>query len=206
MMEDKFEYLKSLIPTFDKLLKRLVFKGVDVKYNLSLPREDKTPHIICRFYIEVDKLYKGSPTYDERYKQVVSDLDFSIVDASRYIDLSRFDVENVYEYIEKDYVESVVKTCKDELEKTLVSQYELDWSTVYRYDFSVRLAEDNDYISDLRIVVWSDNLDEGYGLDEDIADAGLDCDKVENIAQNILEKNGVMDSEFTLQMSICERY
>ena len=205
-MEDKFEQLKSLIPTLDKLLKRLVFKNVDIKYRLSLPREGRTPHIICRFYIEVDKLYKGSPTYNERYKQVVSDLDFSIVDASKYIGLSRLDINNVYEYIEKDYVESIVLKCHEELQKTLVSQYELDWSTVYAYDFSIQLFEDYDYISDLRIVAWCSNLDEGYGLSDDIDESGLDCDKVENIVQNILEKNGVTESEFNLQMGICESY
>lgn len=205
-MEDKFEYLKRLIPTFDKLLKRLVFKDVDIKYSLSLPREGRTPYIICRFYIEVDKLYKGSPTYDERYEQVVLDLDFSIVDASKYIGLSRLDINNVYEYIEKDYVESAVLTCQNELRKTLVSQYELDWSTVYAYDFSVQLFENYDYISDLRIVAWCGNLDEGYGLSDEIAESGLDCDKVENIVQNILEKNGVTESGFNLEMGICERY
>lgn len=205
-MEDKFEYLKSLIPTFDKLLKTLIFKGVDIKYNLSLPRVEKSPHIICKFYIEVDKLYKGSPTYDEQYKKVVSDLDFSIVDASKYIGLTRLDIDNRYEYIEKNYVESVVLKCHEELQKTLVSQYELDWSTVYAYDFSIQLFENYDYISDLRIVAWCSNLDEGYGLSDEIAESGLDCDKVENIVQNILEKNGVTESEFNLQMGICERY
>ena len=73
-----------------KLLSHSVFKGVDVEHEFYLEETNSlsSQYIMLKFYIDIDKQYKGSPTYDENYKKTVNEIEHKVNDVLRYVGLS----------------------------------------------------------------------------------------------------------------------
>ena len=64
----KIEELKSKLPMLEKIVESLILNRVDVKHDFHVV-ENRYPHILMQFYLELDKMYKGSPIYDEDIKR-----------------------------------------------------------------------------------------------------------------------------------------
>ena len=85
--EKKIEEFKKTLPVLERVIESLIFKGVDVKHEFHVAENSTIPYILLQFYIDIDKQYKGSPTYDEEYQKTVYEIEHKINDVLRYAGL-----------------------------------------------------------------------------------------------------------------------
>lgn len=201
----KIEELKSKLPMLEKIVENLVFKGVDVKHDFHVV-EDRFPHILMQFYLELDRMYKGSPIYDEDYKKVVNEIEMKINDTIKYAGLGLIEVVQHYTYTEMEYIDEVVKDCKDDLINILTMEYKIPYDLIGYYDILVQLNYNPDFPSDTKILAYCESLGRsGMGTDSQFMDRGVDCDKLIEIVDIIFDKNGVKDSGFQYSNCMCEK-
>ena len=208
--EKRIEELRTALPVLEKVIKSLIFKGVDVEHEFYIEESNslRSQYIMLKFYIDIDKQYKGSPTYDENYKKTVDEIEHKINDVLRYVGLSPIGTGVVqhYEYINDDYVQEVVKNCHDELINILTMEYKIPYNLIVEYDILVQLQENPDYPGDTNIMAYSHSLGKsGLGTDSGFMDRGVDCDKLIEIADNVFDLFGVRDSGFPYHNFMCER-
>ena len=201
----KIEELKSKLPMLEKIVENLVFKGVDVKHDFHVV-EDRFPHILMQFYLELDRMYKGSPIYDEDYKKVVNEIEMKVNDTIKYAGLGLTEVGQHYTYTEMEYIDEVVKDCKDDLINILTMEYKIPYHLFEEYNITIQLNYTPDYPSDTTILAYSYSLGKsGLGTDSQFMDRGIDCDKLIEIVDIIFDKNGVKDSGFQYSNCMCEK-
>jgi len=205
--EKKIEEFKKTLPVLERVIESLIFKGVDVKHEFHVAENSTIPYILLQFYIDIDKQYKGSPTYDEEYQKTVYEIEHKINDVLRYAGLSPIGpgVVQHYTYINDEYVQEVVKNCHDELINILTMEYKIPYHLIQEYDILVQLQENPDYPSDTNILAYSSPLSQGWGTDSGFMDRGIDCDKLIEIADNVFETLGVKESGFPYHNFICEK-
>lgn len=207
--EKYLEQLQKSVGVLEKVLDSLVFKGVEVKHDFHVVPNDYRSYAMLQFYIDIDKQYKGSPTYDEDYKNVVHEIEHKVNDVLRYAGLSPYGgvgtTKQYYTYVNDDYVKEVTKNCHDELINILINEYNIPYYLLEEYDITIQLNDNPDYPSDTTILAYSYPLTQGFGTDSRLMDNGIDCDKLSEIVDGIFERNGVTESGFRYQNSICER-
>ena len=207
--EKYLEQLQQSVGVLEKVLDTLVFKGVEVKHDFHVVPNDYRSYAMLQFYIDIDKQFKGSPTYDEEYKNVVYEIEHKVNDVLRYAGLSPYGgvgaTKQYYTYVNDDYVKEVTKNCHDELINILINEYNIPYHLLEEYDIMIQLNDNPDYPSDTTILAYSYPLTQGFGTDSRLMDNGIDCDKLSEIVDGIFERNGVTDSGFNHQNSICER-
>ena len=205
--EKKIEEFKKTLPVLERVIESLIFKGVDVKHEFHVAENSTIPYILLQFYIDIDKQYKGSPTYDEEYQKTVYEIEHKINDVLRYAGLSPIGpgVVQHYTYINDEYVQEVVKNCHDELINILTMEYKIPYHLIQEYDILVQLQENPDYPSDTNILAYSSPLSQGWGTDSGFMDRGIDCDKLIEIVDNVFETFGVKESGFLYHNFICEK-
>ena len=207
--EKYLEQLQKSVGVLEKVLDSLVFKGVEVKHDFHVVPNDYRSYVMLQFYIDIDKQYKGSPTYDEKYKNVVHEIEHKVEDVLRYAGLSPHGgvgaTKQYYTYINDDYVQEVTKNCNDELMNILTNEYNIPYYLIEEYSILIQLNENPDYPTDTTIFAYSYPLTQGFGTDSRLMDNGIDCDKISEIVDGIFERNGVTESGFRYQNSICER-
>ena len=202
----KIEELKSKLPMLEKIVESLIFKGVDVKHDFHVV-ENRFPHISMQFYLELDKMYKGSPIYDEDYKKAVNEIEMKVNDIIKYAGLGLTEVAQHYTYTEMEYIDEVVKDCKDDLINILTMEYKIPYHLFEEYNITIQLNYTPDYPSDTTILAYSYSLGKsGWGTDSQFMDRGIDCDKLIEIVDIIFDKNGVKDSGFQYSNSMCEKW
>jgi len=207
--EKYLEQLQKSVGVLEKVLDTLVFKGVEVKHDFHVVPNDYRSYAMLQFYIDIDKQFKGSPTYDEEYKNVVHEIEHKVNDVLRYAGLSPYGgvgaTKQYYTYVNDDYVKKVTKNCHDELINILINEYNIPYYLLEEYDIIIQLNDNPDYPSDTTILAYSYPLTQGFGTDSRLMDNGIDCDKLSDIVDGIFKRNGVTDSGFNHQNSICER-
>ena len=205
--EKKIEEFKKTLPVLERVIESLIFKGVDVKHEFHVAENSTIPYILLQFYIDIDKQYKGSPTYDEEYQKTVYEIEHKINDVLRYARLSPIGpgVVQHYTYINDEYVQEVVKNCHDELINILTMEYKIPYHLIQEYDILVQLQENPDYPSDTNILAYSSPLSQGWGTDSGFMDKAIDCDKLIEIIDNVVETFGVKESGFPYHNFICEK-
>ena len=205
--EKRIEELRTALPILEKVIKSLIFKGVDIEHEFHVAENSNIPYILLQFYIDIDKQYNGSPTYDEEYKNTVDGIEHKINDVLRYAGLSPMGpgVVQHYTYINDEYVQEVVKNCHDEIINILTMEYKIPYHLIEEYNILVQLQENPDYPSDTNILAYSSPLSTGWGTDSGFMDRGIDCDKLIEIADNVFETFGVKESGFLYHNFICEK-
>ena len=207
--EKYIEQLQQSVGVLEKVLESLVFKGVEVKHDFHVVPSDFRSYVMLQFYIDIDKQYKGSPTYDEDYKNVVHEIEHKVEDVLRYAGLSPHGglgaTKQHYTYINDDYVKEVTKNCHDELINILTNEYNIPYNLIQEYLIMIQLNDNPDYPTDTTILAYSYPLTQGFGTDSRLMDNGIDCDKLSEIVDGIFERNGVTESGFRYQNSICEK-
>ena len=205
--EKRIEELRTALPVLEKVIKSLIFKGIDVKHEFHIAESSTIPYILLQFYIDIDKQYNGSPTYDEEYKKTVDEIEHKVNDVLRYAGLSPIgpNVVQHYTYVNDEYVQEVVKNCHDELINILTMEYKIPYHLIQEYDILVQLQENPDYPSDTNILAYSSPLSTGWGTDSGFMDRGIDCDKLIEIADKVFETLGVTKSGFPYHNFICEK-
>jgi hypothetical protein len=207
--EKYLEQLQQSVGVLEKVLESLVFKGVEVKHDFHVVPSDFRSYVMLQFYIDIDKQYKGSPTYDEEYKNVVHEIEHKVEDVLRYAGLSPHGgvgaTKQHYTYINDDYVKEVTKNCHDELMNILTNEYNIPYNLIQEYLIMIQLNDNPDYPTDTTILAYSYPLTQGFGTDSRLMDNGIDCDKLSEIVDGIFERNGVTESGFRYQNSICEK-
>jgi len=207
--ENRIEGLQSSIGVLEKVLESLVFKGVEVKHDFHVVDSDYFPYALLQFYIDIDKQFKGSPTYDEDYKNVVHEIEHKVEDVLRYAGLSQHGgvgaTKQYYTYINDDYVKEVTKNCHDELMNILTNEYNIPYNLLQEYLIMIQLNDNPDYPTDTTILAYSYPLTQGFGTDSRLMDNGIDCDKLSEIVDGIFERNGIPESGFRYQNAICEK-
>ena len=86
--EKRIEELKKTLPVLERVIESLIFKRVDIKHEFHVAENSTIPYILLQFYIDIDKQYNGSPTYDEEYQKTVYEIEHKINDVLRYAGLS----------------------------------------------------------------------------------------------------------------------
>jgi hypothetical protein len=201
----KIEELKNKLPMLEKIVENLVLKRVDVKHDFHVV-ENRYPHILMQFYLELDRMYKGSPIYDEDYKKVVNEIEMKINDTIKYAGLGLTEVGQHYTYTEMEYIDEVVKDCEDDLINILTMEYKIPYHLFEEYNITIQLNYTPDYPSDTTILAYSHSLGKsGWGTDSQFMDRGVDCDKLIEIVDIIFDKNGVKDSGFQYSNCMCEK-
>jgi len=201
----KIEELKSKLPMLEKIVENLIFNRVDVKHDFHVV-ENRYPHILMQFYLELDKMYKGSPIYDEDYKKVTNEIEMKVYDVIKYAGLAVTEIGQYYTYTEMEYIDEVVKDCKDDLTNILTMEYKIPYHLLEEYNITIQLNYTPDYPSDTTILAYSFSLGKsGLGTDSQFMDRGVDCDKLIEIVDIIFDKNGVKDSGFQYSNCMCEK-
>ena len=207
--EKYIEQLQQSVGVLEKVLESLVFKGVEVKHDFHVVPSDFRSYVMLQFYIDIDKQYKGSPTYDEDYKNVVHEIEHKVEDVLRYAGLSPHGglgaTKQHYTYINDDYVKEVTKNCHDELINILTNEYNIPYNLIQEYLIMIQMNDNPDYPTDTTILAYSYPLTQGFGTDSRLMDNGIDCDKLSEIVDGIFERNGIPESGFRYQNSICEK-
>ena len=207
--ENRLEELQSSIDVLEKVLESLVFKGVNVGHDFHVVDSDYFPYALLQFYIDIDKQFKGSPTYDEDYKNIVHEIEHKVENVLRYAGLSPHGgvgaTKQYFAYINDDYVQEVVKNCHDELINILTNEHNIPYYLIEEYSILIQLNQNPDYPTDTTIFAYSYPLSQGFGTDSRLMDRGINCDKISDIVDGIFERNGVIESGFRFQNSICER-
>ena len=209
MDEDKRkENLQNSVDILNKIVDNILFKGVEVKHDFHVAETSIRPYILLQFYIDIDKQFKGSPTYDENYQKVVYEIEHKVNDILKYVGLSptSTDVLQHYTYINDDYVQEVTKNCNDDIINILTHEYKIPYDLIQDYSILVQLQENPDYPSDTNILAYSHSLGKsGLGTDSQFMNRGVDCDKLIEIVDIIFDKNGVKDSGFQYSNCMCEK-
>jgi len=205
--EKKIEEFKKTLPILERVIESLIFKGVDVKHEFHVAENSTIPYILLQFYIDIDKQYNGSPTYDEEYQKTVYEIEHKINDVLRYAGLSPIGpgVVQYYTYVNDEYVQEVVKNCHNDVINILTNEYKIPYHLIQEYSILVQLQVNPDYPSDTNILAYSHPLSTGWGTDSGFMDRGVDCDKLIEIADTVFETNGVKDSGFQYHNFMCEK-
>ena len=155
-----------------------------------------------KYMLILIKMYKGSPTYDKEYQDIIKQLDFEIKDISKYFNIPTQQLEPHYTYINYDFTKEIVSKSQHEWYLILMDEYGIRRDLLEQYEFMVDLILDPDYVSDTRIVAWCQYINNT----EVFYDVNLDCDKIESVVISVLENNGVMDSGMLVHIGVCEEY
>ena len=201
----KIEELKSKLPMLEKIVENLIFNRVDVKHDFHVV-ENRYPHILMQFYLELDKMYKGSPIYDEDYKKVTNEIEMKVYDVIKYAGLAVTEIGQYYTYTEMEYIDEVVKDCKDDLTNILTMEYKIPYHLLEEYNITIQLNYTPDYASDTKILAYCESLGRsGMGTDSRFMERGVSCNKLIEIVDIIFDKNGVKDSGFEYSNCMCEK-
>jgi len=210
MMEEekRIEDLQQSVNILEKIVDKVLFKDVEVKHDFHVAKTSIRPYVLLQFYIDIDKQFKGSPTYDENYQKTVDEIEHKVNDILKYIGLSPIgpDVLQHYTYINDEYVQEVAKNCNDDIINILTHEYKIPYDLIQEYDILVQLQENPDYPSDTNILAYSHSLGKsGLGTDSRFMDRGVDCDKLIEITDSVFETNGVKESGFPYHNFMCEK-
>lgn len=210
MMEEekRIEDLQQSVNILDKIVDKVLFKDVEVKHDFHVAKTSIRPYVLLQFYIDIDKQFKGSPTYDENYQKTVDEIEHKVNDILKYIGLSPIgpDVLQHYTYINDEYVQEVAKNCNDDIINILTHEYKIPYDLIQDYSILVQLQENPDYPSDTNILAYSHSLGKsGLGTDSRFMDRGVDCDKLIEITDSVFETNGVKESGFPYHNFMCEK-
>ena len=206
--EENIQSLQQSVEVLSKIVDKVLFKDVDVKYDFHVATKSIRPYVLLQFYLDIDKQFKGSPTYDENYQKAVHEIEHKVNDLLRYAGLSPVgpNVLQHYSYINDEYVQEVVKNCHDEIINILTNEYKIPYHLIQEYSILVQLQENPDYPGDTNIMAYSHSLGKsGLGTDSGFMDRGVDCDKLIEIADNVFDLFGVRDSGFPYHNFMCER-
>ena len=77
-MRDYEENLEKYLGQIKKFTKEIIFKNQEIKHDIHIPSSNGIPRILFQIYVDIDKMYKGSPTYDKKYQGIIKQLDFEI--------------------------------------------------------------------------------------------------------------------------------
>ncbi len=202
------ENLQNSVNILNKIVDNILFKGIEVKHDFHVAETSIQPYILLQFYIDIDKQFKGSPTYDENYQKVVYEIEHKVNDILKYVGLSPTgtDVLQHYTYINDEYVQEVVKNCHDDIINILTNEYKIPYHLIQEYSILVQLQENPDYPGDTNILAYSHSLGKsGLGTDSGFMDRGVDCDKLIEIADRAFEDFGVKESGFPYHNFMCEK-
>ncbi|NDB56174.1 hypothetical protein EB155_06415 [archaeon] len=206
--EENIQSLQQSVEVLSKIVDKVLFKDVEVKYDFHVATKSIRPYVLLQFYLDIDKQFKGSPTYDENYQKAVHEIEHKVNDLLRYAGLSPIgpNVLQHYSYINDEYVQEVVKNCHDEIINILTNEYKIPYHLIQEYSILVQLQENPDYPGDTNIMAYSHSLGKsGLGTDSGFMDRGVDCDKLIEIADNVFDLFGVRDSGFPYHNFMCER-
>lgn len=206
--EKRIEDLQQSVNVLEKIVDTVLFKGVDVKYDFHVAKTSIRPYLLLQFYIDIDKQFKGSPTYDENYQKAVQEIEHKVNDILKYTGLSPTSSDTVqhYTFINDEYVQEVVKNCHDAIISILTNEYKIPHHLIEEYSILVQLQEYNDYANDTNILAYSHSLGKsGFGTDSGFMDRGVDCDKLHEIADRVFETYGVKESGFPYHNFMCEK-
>jgi len=206
--EENIQSLQQSVEVLSKIVDKVLFKDVEVKYDFHVATKSIRPYVLLQFYLDIDKQFKGSPTYDENYQKAVHEIEHKVNDLLRYAGLSPVgpNVLQHYSYINDEYVQEVVKNCHDEIINILTNEYKIPYHLIQEYSILVQLQENPDYPGDTNIMAYSHSLGKsGLGTDSGFMDRGVDCDKLIEIADNVFDLFGVRDSGFPYHNFMCER-
>lgn len=206
--EKRIEDLQQSVNILDKIVDKVLFKDVEVKHDFHVAKTSIRPYVLLQFYIDIDKQFKGSPTYDENYQKTVDEIEHKVNDILKYIGLSPIgpDVLQHYTYINDEYVQEVAKNCNDDIINILTHEYKIPYDLIQDYSILVQLQENPDYPSDTNILAYSHSLGKsGLGTDSRFMDRGVDCDKLIEITDSVFETNGVKESGFPYHNFMCEK-
>lgn len=206
--EKRIEDLQQSVNILDKIVDKVLFKDVEVKHDFHVAKTSIRPYVLLQFYIDIDKQFKGSPTYDENYQKTVDEIEHKVNDILKYTGLSPIgqDVLQHYTYINDEYVQEVAKNCNDDIINILTHEYKIPYDLIQEYDILVQLQENPDYPSDTNILAYSHSLGKsGLGTDSRFMDRGVDCDKLIEITDSVFETNGVKESGFPYHNFMCEK-
>jgi len=210
MMEEekRIEDLQQSVNILEKIVDKVLFKDVEVKHDFHVAKTSIRPYVLLQFYIDIDKQFKGSPTYDENYQKTVDEIEHKVNDILKYTGLSPIgqDVLQHYTYINDEYVQEVAKNCNDDIINILTHEYKIPYDLIQDYSILVQLQENPDYPSDTNILAYSHSLGKsGLGTDSRFMDRGVDCDKLIEITDSVFETNGVKESGFPYHNFMCEK-
>lgn len=206
--EKQIEQLQQSVNILNKIVDPILFKNVEVKHDFHVVPNDYLSYVMLQFYIDIDKQFKGSPTYDENYQKAVHEIEFKVNDILKYTGLSPIGpgVVQHYTYINDEYVQEVVKNCHDGIINILTNEYKIPYYLIQEYNILVQLQENVDYPSDTNILAYSHSLGKsGLGTDSGFMDRGVDCDKLYEIADSVFETYGVKESGFPYHNFMCEK-
>lgn len=206
--EKRIEDLQQSVNILEKIVDKVLFKDVEVKHDFHVAKTSIRPYVLLQFYIDIDKQFKGSPTYDENYQKTVDEIEHKVNDILKYIGLSPIgpDVLQHYTYINDEYVQEVAKNCNDDIINILTHEYKIPYDLIQDYSILVQLQENPDYPSDTNILAYSHSLGKsGLGTDSRFMDRGVDCDKLIEITDSVFETNGVKESGFPYHNFMCEK-
>lgn len=206
--EKRIEDLQQSVNILEKIVDKVLFKDVEVKHDFHVAKTSIRPYVLLQFYIDIDKQFKGSPTYDENYQKTVDEIEHKVNDILKYTGLSPIgqDVLQHYTYINDEYVQEVAKNCNDDIINILTHEYKIPYDLIQDYSILVQLQENPDYPSDTNILAYSHSLGKsGLGTDSRFMDRGVDCDKLIEITDSVFETNGVKESGFPYHNFMCEK-
>lgn len=206
--EKRIEDLQQSVNILEKIVDKVLFKDVEVKHDFHVAKTSIRPYVLLQFYIDIDKQFKGSPTYDENYQKTVDEIEHKVNNILKYTGLSPIgqDVLQHYTYINDEYVQEVAKNCNDDIINILTHEYKIPYDLIQDYSILVQLQENPDYPSDTNILAYSHSLGKsGLGTDSRFMDRGVDCDKLIEITDSVFETNGVKESGFPYHNFMCEK-
>ena len=197
----KTEDLKKLLPTIEKILRTLVFKGSEFDFTVSVYGKDNSTYTSLEISvkIELDKMFRNSPVYDETYTIIAKDLDHTIKDSMKYVNLPHYIVNIRYEYINDSYVKKVCNLIYEEWTQKLTYEYDVPKYIFDDYQFDVTILKDSNYISDIEILALCENT-------EDYLEFGLDCDIMKKMVNDLFEKYGVTNGDIPYKNGVCDNW
>ena len=135
--EKRIEDLQQSVNILEKIVDKVLFKDVEVKHDFHVAKTSIRPYVLLQFYIDIDKQFKGSPTYDENYQKTVDEIEHKVNDILKYIGLSPIgpDVLQHYTYINDEYVQEVAKNCNDDIINILTHEYKIPYDLIQEYRY-----------------------------------------------------------------------
>jgi hypothetical protein len=196
--------LEKHLDSIKKAADLISFKGLDIKRDIDVsetPQErNKKYSIKFQIYVDIDKMFKGSPSYDEKYNNTVRDLDFNLRDIGKYFNIPSQQIEIYYTYINEDFVNMICEKTQHEWYQILQKDYGIKRDALEENDFMVTLNKNFDYISDTVIIAWCNNI---YQI-QDFEESSLTCDLLKNMVNILFEQNGITKSGFNYHVGVCE--
>jgi hypothetical protein len=187
------------VDTAVKIMDTLIFNNIKTDYTLHVTKSKiGLRDFVFKIWvhIDVDKMYVKSPTYDDKYKDYVYDIESKIINALRYVGLHNHIRVINFTYVNEDLVIAELKKLNDILTSLLISKYNVTKEEIIHNYINYHLYQSIDEQPIVTVIFVGLDIEDG---EENVL---VGCDELYDIMKSLYEDSPLSES-FSYENELC---